>query len=128
MKAERTRGLPHIVLDWDGHLGELSKSFRPLSEETNGWRIVIDRWYLELQNHRAMIPVMVVEEGCMQNFYTILSKNDKEKTLTLRLDPYTDPVKTRGVKRSLALLAENLFGWDSSIQLNKHNLEDFLRL
>lgn len=127
MKLERTRGLPHIVFNWNGNLGELSKSFRPLSEETNNWRIVLDWWYLELQNHKAIIPVTVVEEGHVQNFYTIISKNDREKTLTLRLDPCTDPVKTRGVKRSIAFLAEHLFSWDSSIQLNKHNLEKFLR-
>lgn len=125
---ERTRDLPHIVLDWNGDLDSLSKSFRPFTEDTDRWRIVIEEWYLELQNRRAIIPVTVVEEGHVQNFYTVISKNDKLNTLTVRLDHNTDPVKTRGVKRSLALLGEKLCSWDNSIQLNKHNLEDFLQL
>lgn len=120
--------LPHIVLDWNGDLGELTKSFRPFSEDTTGWRIVIEEWYLEVERRRAIIPVTVVEEGHVQNFYTVLSKSEKMKTLTVRLDHNTDPVKTRGVKRSLALLAEHLVSWDRSIQLNKHNLENFLSL
>jgi hypothetical protein len=128
MEVERTQGLPHIVLDWNGDLGELSNSFRPFLEDNNNWRIVIEELYLELQKRRAIIPVTVVEEGHVQNFYTVLSKSDKLNTLTVRLDHNTDPVKTRGVKRSLALLAEQIVGWDSSIRLNKHNLENYLHL
>ncbi len=119
--------MPHVVLDWVDDVSKLGETFTPLIEETSEWRIVIKHWYTEKKHHKALIPVTVVEEGHVQNFYAIIARNEHKNCVTLRLDANTDPVKTRGVKRSLAFLAEHILESMPDIRLKNHNLEGFFK-
>lgn len=123
MLFERTRVLPHAILTCNLALEALRDTFRPITEQTGGWLIKIPEFYLEHRGGRALLTTVVVEEGHKQTFYILAAKSEGGK-LSLRLDPSTDPVKTRGVKRSIALLAETFRSRHPEVSVHRHNLND----
>ena len=128
MYVERRGELPHVVLRGDLSLDDFFRVFMPLYEEKQGWSIKIEELYLERNKHRSILPAIVVEEGHLQSFYIRLSINPDTNRLTARLDPATDPIKTKGVKRSVALVAESLLDCFSAVEIWRHNLEGYLQI
>ena len=119
--------MPHVVLTGDVSIEKLEGAFHPLREEKDEWLIKIEELYVERGRRCALLPVVVVEEGHPQSFYIRLSQNEGKQRLTVRLDPSTDPIKTRGVKRSVALVAETFLALSASAKVVRHNLEGYLR-
>lgn len=117
--------MPHVVLRGKVNVREWSDNFSPLIEQTDDWLIKADTVFLERQGNRALIPVVVVEEGHPQSFYIQLSSGIN-KDLIIRIDPWTDPIKTRGVKRAVALVAETFLHAQSQTEVERHNLQDLL--
>ena len=117
-----------MVLGGEISLGEFKRVFQPLYEEKPGWSIKIEELYLEREGQRSILPAVVVEEGHPQSFYIRLSVNNQSHRLTTRLDPATDPIKTRGVKRSVALVAESLLGCFGAAKVWRHNLQGYLKI
>ncbi len=117
--------MPHAILkEKEGYsLEESLKKFQAFEEITESWRIKVREFYLEKKGLYALLAVVVVEEGHSQTFYIKLSKSNRK--ISVRLDSETDPVKTRGVKRSIALVAEYLLQNESRIDLERHNLEGY---
>ena len=62
--------------------------------------------YLNRSGHTALVDCVVVEAGRSQSFFVQLSQKDRQ--ITVRLLPATDPEKTIGVKRVMALIAKQL--------------------
>jgi len=119
--------LPHVIFKGEVALKDWCESFDPLIEENEKWLIKIDEAYCERKGLRAILSVVVVEEGHSQSFYMKVSKNEVLKQLSVRLDPATDPIKTRGVKRAVACVAEKLLDRYKQIAIERHNLNDLLK-
>jgi len=121
--------LPHVVIGGHLDIRRWTESFSQLIEDTDVWKIKFDKVYVERRGFEALLSSVVIEEGHSQSFYVRLSQhqNNNERT-TVRLDPLTDPIKTRGVKRSLALLAETLLRNHAGTGVERHNLQGFLTL
>lgn len=119
--------MPHVVFAGKLHLQEWSKLFNPLRDESGEWVIKIKEIYVEQKGKQALLPVTVVEEGHPQSFYLRISCHNIEE-ITVRIDFETDPIKTRGVKRSVALLAEAILQTNINLNVIRHNLEGFLRM
>jgi hypothetical protein len=66
----------------------------------------------------------VVEEGRSQAFFVLVSQ--KARQITVRLLPATDPDKTDGVKRVMALIAKQLHEATAGSRFGKTNLQEFL--
>jgi hypothetical protein len=109
----------NILPDW-------SKSFRPVVEEKREWLIKFSELFVEIKGLRAIVPVVTVEEGHPQSYYVRITAHNAENRISVRLDPSTDPIKTRGVKRSIALLAETLQLDFPSLKIEHHNLQNYL--
>ncbi len=118
--------LPHVVISGDAPGIDLSQDLVPLSYEDDAFRIKTSEIYIERQENRALISTVVIEEGHPQSFYILVTKSDTENHLTIRLDPSTDPIKTRGVKRSIAVVAEDLIGRKPNLAIKRHNIQDYL--
>lgn len=100
--------MPHVVLKGSLSIRQWADAFVPLQEETTEWRIKIQDVFVEQGGGCAILPAIVVEEGHTQTFYILVSGTPGQQRFTVRLDPLTDPIKTRGVKRSVGLIAETL--------------------
>ncbi len=118
--------MPHAVLK--GELGgiPLGEILKPLVEESEEWLIKVEEVYVERQGRKALLWTIVVEEGHSQSFYIRLTKSEADHKLTVHLDPSTDPIKTRGVKRAVARVAESLLGSGISLAVERDNLSGFL--
>lgn len=80
--------------------------------------------YLNRSGHTALVDSVVVEEGRSRAFFVQLAQKDRQ--ITVRLLPATDPDKTDGVKRLLALIASQLRESMAGSRFGKTNLQEFL--
>lgn len=115
-----------MVLTGDAKEFDLNQNLDSLLEERETWRIKVDEIYVERKGGRALLSTVVVEESHPQSFYILIAKNETGNQLTVRLDPSTDPIKTRGVKRSIALAAESLLQQGERFSVERHNIQGYL--
>lgn len=118
--------MPHVILKGDVKEIDLSEVLFPVAEENEAWRIKIKDVYVEKKNTRALLSTVVVEEDHPQSFYILVAKNEAQAELSIRLDPSTDPIKTRGVKRSIAVVANSILQARGDLSVARHNINDFL--
>jgi hypothetical protein len=104
--------LPHVVLEGrearDGRLviDEFAARFEPFVVREQDLLVKAERLYRERDGRAALVEVVVVERGFTQKFFIQLSP--KDAGVTVRLEPLTDPEKTAGVRRAIALLAHRI--------------------
>ena len=116
--------MPHIVIEEAPDLGIACQGIKS-SVVRNGSEIlkVVDV-YINRSSHTALIDCVVVEEGRSQAFFVQLSQKDRQ--ITVRLLPATDPEKTTGVKRVMALIAMQIQEATVGSRFGKTNLQEFL--
>ncbi len=127
VEFEERSSVPHVVLSGRFYIREWSQAFSAIHEQIDAWIIKVDEIYVEHGGDRAILPAIVIEEGHPQTFYMRLSSTDSNQRLLIRLDPATDPIKTKGVKRAIALVAERLREQDTSLSIETHNLKGFFK-
>lgn len=116
--------MPHIVIEDAGDLGIACQGLQ-LTTVRNGSEIlkVVDV-YLNRSSRTALVDCVVVEAGRSQTFFVQLSQRDRQ--ITVRLLPATDPEKTNGVKGVMALIATQLHASTAGSRFGKTNLQQFL--
>jgi hypothetical protein len=80
---------------------------------------------LHSRDRTPLIQALVVEPRVNRKFYVLLV--EKPEGLLVRLDPLTDPEKTDGVKRLLALVAEWIRRVSPGSCFGTTNLREFLQ-
>jgi hypothetical protein len=98
--------VPHVVLEGRITIEDCQKHFQPSVEREGELLVKFDRFYLERGGRSALIETLVVDHGHTQKFFIHLSP--KGEGITVRLEPLTDPEKSAGVKRALALAAHGI--------------------
>jgi hypothetical protein len=116
--------MPHVVIDEALDLGLACQGIK-LAAVRNGSEIlkVVDV-YVNRSGQLALVDCVVVEAGQSKAFFVQLSQ--KERQITVRLLPATDPDKTDGVKRLMAHIATQLQRSTAGSRFGKTNLQDFL--
>jgi hypothetical protein len=115
--------MPHVVIEEALDLGTACQGIK-LSVVRNGSEILkVMDVYLNRSSHTALIDCVVVEEGRSQTFFVQLSQKDQQ--ITVRLLPATDPDKTIGVKRVMALIAKHVLETVVGSHVGKTNLQEF---
>ena len=114
--------MPHVVFDKKIDLSDYSKKFFPIFQK-KPLLIRISTIFIDKENLTALLPTVVISDIHQQ--YLIEISTTQSKT-TIRLCPLTDPVKTYGVKLSIALLANNIMKTYSDFQIQKSNLSKYL--
>jgi hypothetical protein len=116
--------MPHVVIEEALDLG-LACQGLTLEAVRSGSEIlrVVDV-YLNRSCRTALVDCVVVEEGRSQSFFVQLSQ--KERQITVRLLPATDPEKTAGVRRVMAIIARQLHEATGGSRFGKTNLQEYL--
>lgn len=115
--------MPHVIeeaLD----LGVASQGVMVSVTRTGAEILKVVDLYLNRSGSTALVDCVAVEEGRSQSFFVQLSQKDRQ--ITVRLLPATDPEKTTGVKRLLAHIARQLLAASGGGRFGKTNLQDFL--
>jgi hypothetical protein len=117
--------MPHVVIEDASDLAIACQGVTTPQVVREGGQIlkVIDV-YLNRAAHTALVDCVVVEDGRSQAFFVQLAQ--KERQITVRLLPATDPDKTVGVKRVMALIAQRIRATVAGSRFGKTNLQEFL--
>lgn len=95
--------MPHIEIIGALPLEELIGQFEPLNARDGDVVVKATAIFFNTRDRRALIQALVAEPRVHRKFYLLLV--EKKDSLMVRLDPLTDPEKTRGVKLLVALVA-----------------------
>jgi hypothetical protein len=116
--------MPHVVIEEAPALATACQSIE-LSVVRSGSEIlkVVDI-YVNRSGRIALIDCVAVEEGRSQTFFVQLSQKDRQ--ITVRLLPATDPEKSNGVKRVMAMIAKQIHEATIGSRFGKTNLQEFL--
>lgn len=116
--------MPHIVLDNISSIKDAYEALTPFSQKIEEGILKVSDKYINGAGHSVLIESLAIEKGENQNFFIQLSQN--KTSLTVRLLPLTDPRKTDGVKKIMAIIAKQIKDTNADISYGKNNLEDFL--
>ena len=117
--------MPHVVIEETVDLGIACQGIK-LSATRNGNEIlkVVDI-FLSRSGHTALVECVVVEDGRSQAFFVQLTQKDRQ--VTVRLLPATDPEKTLGVKLVIAFIAKQIHEAIAGSRFGKTNLQELLQ-
>ncbi len=116
--------MPHVLLEGPITLEEFYRDFVPLKGGRPGEVLKANYLFIEKSGRRALLESVAVEEGRHQNFFIELLQ--RKGSLTVRFLPATDPEKTPGVKRLLALVARRLKTLSPGCRYGTNNIQSFL--
>lgn len=116
--------MPHVVIEEALDLGSACQGIKLAAVRDGGEILKVVDVYLNRSGHIALVDCVVVQQGQSQAFFVQLSQKDRQ--ITVRLLPATDPAKTDGVKRLMAVIATQLRESTAGSRFGKTNLQDFL--
>jgi hypothetical protein len=117
--------MPHVVIEEAVDLPVATQGIKLTAVRNGGEILRVVDVYLNRSGHTALVECVVVEEGRSQPFFVQLSQKDRQ--ITVRLLPATDPEKTVGVKRIMGLIARQLHESIVGSRFGKTNLQEFLQ-
>ena len=117
--------MPHIVLDGTVDGERFFESFLPTQERAEGEILKTQDIYISRDRKMLLIEAIAIEDGPPQRFF--IQAALKDNRTTVRIYPGTDPVKTAGVKKLLAIVAKLMRAQHPDIDYGATNLKEFLR-
>lgn len=117
--------MPHIILDGTIDLERFYASFQPTHERSAGEILKTQDIYISQDRKVLLVEAIAVEEGPPQRFFVQVSVKDMRTTI--RIYQGTDPIKTAGVKKLLAIVAKQMRDQHPDIAYGATNLKEFLR-
>ncbi len=115
--------MPHVVLEGRVTIDDCQARFERFVVREGDLLVKVERFYRERDARSALVETLVVDRGHTQKFFIQLSP--KGEGITVRLEPLTDPEKTAGVKRALALIAHRIRE-ATGCAYGRTNIEEFL--
>jgi hypothetical protein len=116
--------MPHVVVEEAGDLQGLHQAFTPMMLRTGNEILKVQEFYLSRSGTDALLESVVIEQGTARTFFVQLKLH--EKAVTVRLLPATDPEKTPGVRRVMALVAGFIRRVYPGSRYGKTNLQEYL--
>jgi len=116
--------MPHVVIEEATDLEVACRGIKPETLRGGDEILRVLDVYLNRSGRTALVECVVVEDGRSQPFFVQLSQKDRQ--ITVRLLPATDPEKTAGVRRVMALIARQIREASSGSRFGKTNLQEFL--
>jgi len=117
--------MPHIVLDGAVDGERFFETFQPTQERAEGEILKTQDIYISRDKKILLVEAIAIEDGPPQRFFIQMSVKDNRTTV--RIYPGTDPVKTLGVKKLLAIVAKLMRDQHPEVNYGSTNLKEFLR-
>jgi hypothetical protein len=116
--------MPHVVIENAPELAAVFRGLVPFAERKDEQILRLADLYLNRAGRAALLECVVIDKGVAVSFFALLAQ--RENQITVRLYPLTDPEKTEGVKRLLALIAVRVHDLVPASHFGKTNLQDYL--
>jgi hypothetical protein len=126
LRQQEQKGLrmPHILLEGPTNLQRFFAEYQPHASKVASEILKLQNIFLSQAHDCLLIEALAVEGGPPNRFMIQVTGDDRGATV--RIYPGTDPEKTPGVKRLLALVARQLKEQDPRICYGNTNLKEFL--
>ena len=116
--------MPHVVVEEAGDLQGLYQAFTAMVHRTENEILKVQEFYLSRSGKDALLESVAIENGAACTFFVQLKLH--EKAITVHLLPATDPEKTPGVKKLMALVAGLIQTVYPRSRYGKSNLHEYL--
>lgn len=116
--------MPHVVIEGAGDLQVLYQAFTPLIQRAGNDILKVREFYLARSGKKALLESITIEQGAVCNYFVQLKLH--ETAITVRLLPATDPEKTPGVKKVMAMVAGFIRDVYPDSRYGKTNLQEYL--
>jgi hypothetical protein len=117
--------MPHIVLNGPADLEKFFNDYTPIVLQQSGEVLKLLNIFMGQDRRTLLIEALAAAGGPPIRFLVLVTSQDNRTTV--RLYPGTDPEKTRGVKKILALVAADLKNMNPGCTYGQTNLPDLLR-
>jgi hypothetical protein len=117
--------MPHIILEGSVDLEQYYASFKPTHERSQQEILKTQDIFINKDRRAVLIEAIAIEDGTPQRFF--IQAGVKDNRTSIRLYPGTDPIKTTGVKKLLAIIAKQIKDQHQDIEYGATNLGEFLR-
>ena len=117
--------MPHVVIEEAQDLAAGLASLEPSMVRTDGQILKVVDVYLNKLQRCALVECVAVEGGTSRSFFVQCAQKDRQ--ITVRLLPATDPEKTPGVKQLMGIIAKHLHGALAGSRYGKTNLAEYLK-
>lgn len=116
--------MPHIVLQGPVDLKKFYSHYQPVTAQTAEEVLKLQNIFISRANDTVLIEALAVEGGPPNRFF--VQVGIKGGKATVRIYPGSDPEKTPGIKKLLALAAKQIKELDPAISYGATNLKEFL--
>lgn len=116
--------MPHAVLAGPIDLAAWWRGFSPILERGSDRVLKVEHCYLSEARTHALLAAFALEGGIRRKFLVHVGAN--AEGATVRLDALAEPDKSPGVRRIVALVAEDLRARTPGARIDRHNLDDVL--
>ncbi|MCP4716453.1 MAG: hypothetical protein GY868_15135 [Deltaproteobacteria bacterium] len=116
--------MPHIVIEGPVDFKAFLAVYEPCDFQSVGEVLRLQNSYISKAEDAVLIEAIAVEQGPANRF--LVQAVRKEGKLTVKCYPGTDPEKTPGVKKILAIVAKKIKDLDPQIAYGSSNLQEFL--
>jgi len=118
--------VPHMVFENGVDVEVYWRDFKPSLERDGASVLKLERCFLDSERQVAQVEAFVIEGHLRQKFLVSLSAKD-DGSVTVHLEPFTDPQKTPGVHRIIAMIAEDVSRRFPAATAGNHNLHQVLK-
>ncbi len=115
--------MPHVVLTGELDVEQVFRKLANVFNKDDRGILKTGSSYLESEGKAFIIEATAIENGPPRNFLVLVSKRDDG--MVVRLHPSLDVEKTEGVKKVLALIANQIVASFPGTGIGKTNLQDF---
>jgi hypothetical protein len=117
--------MPHVVIEEAPSLADACRALAPFTAREGGEILRLLDVFLNQAGRTALLDCVVIDPGApAKSFFVQLSQKDRQ--ITVRLLPATDPEKTTGVKKLLATIGKMVRDAVPGSRFGKTNLQEFL--
>ena len=115
--------MPHVVLQGSISLEQCQSRIAPFLFRDGGFIVRGERVFRDPEGMTLLIETLVVDRGHTQKFFIQIVR--RREDAIVRLEPLTDPEKTPGVRRALAVVAHRLRE-STGATYGKSNIDEYL--
>jgi hypothetical protein len=113
--------LPHAILKGQADLPAINAAFQPAQHTQAGWILKLRTCYASHDATKLLFDCTGVRSGFSQDFY--IRAEQKQGSVTVRVDPYMRIERNEGVQRCVLLIAALLLDKQADrLALEKSNL------
>ena len=116
--------MPHVVLKGKIEVTDVFRKLEPFLARSENGILRTTNAFIDRDGKSILVESLVIEGSKKTQFFTMIS--GREDGVVVRISPVVEVEKTHGVKKIIAVIANQLLGNFSELSIGETNLSEFL--